>query len=97
MEQNNLLKIKAALSTALENIAYQDPTAAESNEQYRNTADLMAAIDQLYKIIQGSRKTSKPIDLNELIRNSITQINPELKEDFKMRKADPTLKGVKHI
>ena len=94
---DNLLKIKAALSTALENLAYQDPTAAESNEQYRNTADLMAAIDQLYKIIQGSRKTSKPIDLNELIRNSITQVNPELKEDFKMRKVDPTLKGVKHI
>lgn len=94
---SNLLKIKEVLSTALENLSYQDPNAAEENQQYRNTADLMAAIDQLYKIIQASRRTSKPIDLNELIRNSITQINPNLKEAFKMRKADPTLKGVTHI
>lgn len=81
---SNLGKIVNSLLSTVENAAYLNPNIAE-DAKYQNTMQLIGTLKGIIQVVEQSKKTANPIDLNAFIRNSIIEVNPQLTTSFKVK------------
>ena len=93
---SNFSKIISSLLSTLDNAAYLNPNAS-NDIKYQNTIQLVGTLKGLVQTVEMSKRTSKPTDLNRLIKNSILEVNPSMMADFKVKVQERLLSSLKEF
>lgn len=103
LSEKGILELSNTLSTALDNAAYNNPDAANT-DQYKNTILLRNALNSILALYKSAKENYQTRNLKTFLSNALIDLNPSFRlklksvnEKDRIKHVDPEIKLAKDL